>query len=582
MASQDRLNTRLVSIKNAAASAAQPAPLLSVKNLSVAYGANRVVHDVGFELGRGKSLALIGESGSGKSTIARAVLRLLPGAGHATGEVEFDGREILGLPERQFRPLRGRAIGFVPQDPGNSLNPVRTIGVQAMEAASLTDETNAALRKVLILETFAQVGLDNPQRVYDSYPHQLSGGMLQRVLIGLAVLPRPALLVADEPTSALDVTIQKRILDLLTRLQHDLDISLLLITHDLAIAAERADQLVVLKDGAVQEAGKTRTVFSSPNSAYARKLHADVPALNPDRYAKLRDPGFRLLDRTSGTASKIEVSAVTKTFAVDGKVLTAVDDVSFSVPAGTTHALVGESGSGKTTTIRLLLGLDEPDTGEIAIAGENLAGRSQQQLRSVWRQLQLVYQNPFTSLDPTWTVEKLVREPLDRFKVGTAAERSEQVREALSNVGLGEHLLSRKPGALSGGQRQRVAIARALVLKPDVIVLDEPTSALDVSVQADIVEVLLSLQARLGLTYVFVSHDLALVRQLAHTVSVMQRGRIVEHGRVSDIFDNPQHGYTAALLDSIPSGISTISQTPPKAQPQAEPVIRTERRERIA
>jgi peptide/nickel transport system ATP-binding protein len=562
MASQDRLNTQIVNIKNAAASASQPAPLLRVQNLSVAYGANRVVHDVGFELGRGQSLALIGESGSGKSTIARAVLRLLPGAGHASGQVEFDGREILALPERQFRPLRGRAIGFVPQDPGNSLNPVRTIGVQAMEAAALTDETNTALRKALILETFAQVGLDNPQRVYDSYPHQLSGGMLQRVLIGLAVLPRPALLVADEPTSALDVTIQKRILDLLTRLQHDLDISLLLITHDLAIAAERADQLVVLKDGAVQEAGKTRTVFSSPNSAYARKLHADVPALNPDRYATLRDPGFRLLDRTSGTASKIEVSAVTKTFAVDGKILTAVDDVSFSVPAGTTHALVGESGSGKTTTIRLLLGLDEPDTGEIAIAGESLAGRSQQQLRSVWRHLQLVYQNPFTSLDPTWTVEKLVREPLDRFKVGTPAERSEQVREALANVGLGEHLLSRKPGALSGGQRQRVAIARALVLKPDVVVLDEPTSALDVSVQADIVEVLLSLQAKLGLTYVFVSHDLALVRQLAHTVSVMQRGRIVEHGRVGDIFDNPQHAYTATLLDSIPSGIASETSQP--------------------
>lgn len=567
MASQDRLNAQITSIKTAAS---QPAPLLRVQNLSVSYGANRVVHDVGFELGRGKSLALIGESGSGKSTIARAVLRLLPGAGHATGQVEFDGREILSLPERQFRPSRARAIGFVPQDPGNSLNPVRTIGAQAMEAAALTDETNAALRKALVLETLAQVGLDNPQRVYDSYPHQLSGGMLQRVLIGLAVLPRPALLVADEPTSALDVTIQKRILDLLTRLQHDLDISLLLITHDLAIAAERADQLVVLKDGAVQEAGRTATVFSSPTSAYARKLHADVPALNPDRYASLRDPGFLLLDGGTDNA-KIAVSAVTKTFAVDGKVLTAVDDVSFSVPAGTTHALVGESGSGKTTTIRLLLGLDEPDTGEISIAGENLAGRSPQQLRSVWRHLQLVYQNPFTSLDPTWTVERLVREPLDRFKVGTPAERGEQVREALSNVGLGEHLLSRKPGALSGGQRQRVAIARSLVLKPDVIVLDEPTSALDVSVQADIVEVLLSLQVKLGLTYVFVSHDLALVRQLAHTVSVMQRGRIVEHGRVGDIFDNPQHAYTATLLESIPSGIAgETSQPEPRRAAQAK------------
>lgn len=559
MASQNRLTATLI---EAIAPVPQPAvaPLLKVEDLSVSYGRQDVVRGVGFELGRGKSLALIGESGSGKSTIARAILRLLPGGANARGHVGFENQDLLALPERRFRPLRGRAIGFVPQDPGNALNPVRTIGAQAMEAAALTDEPSAAIRKALILETFAQVGLDNPQRVYDSYPHQLSGGMLQRVLIGLAVLPRPALLVADEPTSALDVTIQKRILDLLSRLQRDLDISLLLITHDLAIAAERTDSLVVLKNGVVQEAGRTASVFSSPSSTYARKLHADVPALNPDRYARLRESGSRL--RHAGETPKIEVSAVTKRFAVDGKILTAVDDVSFSVPAGTTHALVGESGSGKTTTIRLLLGLEEPDDGRISVAGEQVSERSPASLRAVWRHLQLVYQNPFTSLDPTWTVEHLVREPLDRFAIGTPKERAEQVREALANVGLGEHLLTRRPGALSGGQRQRVAIARSLVLKPDVIVLDEPTSALDVSVQADIVEVLLSLQARLGLTYIFVSHDLALVRQLAHTVSVMQQGRIVEHGTVADIFGNPQHAYTASLLESIPSGIAEPARKP--------------------
>ncbi len=574
MASQDRLSAALIRAITVAPAPQPATPLLRVDGLSVSYGRQDVVHDVGFELGRGKSIALIGESGSGKSTIARAVLRLLPNGAAASGTVQFEGQNLLALPERRFRPLRGRQIGFVPQDPGNALNPVRTIGAQAMEAAALTDEPNAAVRKALILETFAQVGLDNPQRVFDSYPHQLSGGMLQRVLIGLAVLPRPALLVADEPTSALDVTIQKRILDLLSRLQQNLDISLLLITHDLAIAAERTDGLVVLKNGSVQEAGPTSAVFSSPASAYARKLHADVPALNPDRYAKLRDP--RLRQHESGQAPKIEVSAVTKTFAVDGKVLTAVDDVSFTVPAGTTHALVGESGSGKTTTIRLLLGLDEPDSGQISVAGERVSGRSQQSLRSIWRHLQLVYQNPFTSLDPTWTVESLVREPLDRFRIGTPTERSEQVREALANVGLGEQLLIRKPGALSGGQRQRVAIARSLVLKPDVVVLDEPTSALDVSVQADIVEVLLTLQARLGLTYIFVSHDLALVRQLAHTVSVMRRGSVVEQGSVADIFENPQHAYTASLLESIPSGISA---TRPLVQPKQR---RLSRQEQIA
>jgi len=408
MAPQDRLTATFTRAERVAPTPLRSIPQLRVDGLSVSYGPHEVVTNVSFELGRGESLALIGESGSGKSTIARAVLRLLPSGGHATGRVAFDGQEVLGISERGFRPLRGRAIGFVPQDPANSLNPVRTIGAQAQEAAALLDEPDKTIRKQLILETFAQVGLDTPLRVYDSYPHQLSGGMLQRVLIGLAILPRPALLVADEPTSALDVTIQKRILDLLTRLQHDLKISLLLITHDLAIAAERADSLVVLKDGVIQEAGRTASVFSSPASAYARKLRADVPALNPNRYAALRDTGFRSLK--TGQAPKIEVSAVTKTFTVDGKALTAVDDLSFSVPAGTTHALVGESGSGKTTTVRLLLGLEGPDTGSISVAGEQITGRSPEALRTVWRHLQLVYQNPFTSLDPTWKVERLARE----------------------------------------------------------------------------------------------------------------------------------------------------------------------------
>ncbi|WP_342740596.1 ABC transporter ATP-binding protein [Bradyrhizobium sp. B117] len=560
MAPQDGLTSTFTRAKLIAPTPLRPIPLLRVDNLSVSYGSNQVVSNVGFELGRGESLALIGESGSGKSTIARAVLRLLPSGGRATGRVTFDCQEVLDISERGFRPLRGRAIGFVPQDPANSLNPVRTIGSQAHEAAALLDEPDKAIRKQLILDIFAEVGLDNPQRIYDSYPHQLSGGMLQRVLIGLAILPRPALLVADEPTSALDVTIQKRILDLLTRLQQNLKISLLLITHDLAIAAERANALVVLRDGVIQESGRTASVFSSPASTYARKLRADVPALNPDRYAALRDTGVRSLKTSIGAKPKIEVSAVTKTFTVDGKTLTAASDLSFTVPAGTTHALVGGSGSGKTTAVRLLLGLEQPDSGAISVAGERITGRSPEALRTVWRNLQLVYQNPFTSLDPTWTIERLVREPLDRFKIGTRGERDARVREALADVGLGEHLLSRKPAALSGGQRQRVAIARALVLKPDVIVLDEPTSALDVSVQAGIVEVLLTLQANLGLTYVFVSHDLALVRQLAHTVSVMHRGRIVEHGPVTEIFDNPQQPYTKSLLASIPSGIAYAAQ----------------------
>jgi peptide/nickel transport system ATP-binding protein len=531
----------------------RPEVLLHVRGLSVSYGRRQVVTDVEFELLRGESLSLIGASGSGKSTIARSVLRLLPIDAGATGRVEFNGTDILILSERRFRRFRGRQIGFVPQDPGNALNPVRTIGVQADEAAALLDECSKAARTALILETFDQVGLNDPRRVYGSYPHQLSGGMLQRVLIALAIIPKPMLIVADEPTSALDMTVQKRILSLLSRLQTERGIGLLLITHDLAIAAERTGSVVVLKDGVVQEAGNTEAVFDSPRSAYARKLHGDVPALNPERYSTLRSVGFRRMEAGDRQAPKIAVSAVTKTFVVDGNAVTAVDNVSFTVAAGTTHALVGESGSGKTTTIRLLLGLDEADRGAISVGGEPVTPRSHRSMRAVRRHLQLVYQNPFTSLDPTWRVDALVREPLDRFKVGTRSERDIRAREVLASVGLDERFRTHRPDALSGGQRQRVAIARALILKPDVIVFDEPTSALDVSVQADIANVLLSLQAELGLTYLFVSHDLALVRQLAHTASVMQHGRIVEQGTVAEIFGSPQNDYTASLLDSIPS-----------------------------
>lgn len=537
--------------------AAPPRPagrsLLRVEGLRVSYGGTEVVSGVSFDLDHGASLAIIGESGSGKSTIARALLRLLPrDLGRSSGRIEFDGQEILGQRERQFRRLRGRELGFVPQDPGNSLNPVRTVGSQAHEAASLLGRHDRAERTELILDTFAQVGLADPRRVYDSYPHQLSGGMLQRVLIGLTVLPEPKLIVADEPTSALDVTIQKRILDLLSRLQEERQISLLLITHDLAVAAERADSLVVLKDGVVQEAGPTRQVFDAPESEYALRLHADVPALNPDRYAALRDSA-----RPSARADRpqIEFRGVTKGFDVDGQRLVAVDDVTFSVRQGTTHALVGESGSGKTTTVRLLLGLEQPESGEITVDGQAVGGLSHAELRGVRRHLQLVYQNPFTSLDPTWKVERIIREPLDRYGVGSRTERSARVREALTHVGLDEQILGRRPSAMSGGQRQRVAIARSLVLRPDVIVLDEPTSALDVSVQADIVDVLLRLQSELGLTYVFVSHDLALVRQFAHTVSVMHRGRVVDHGTVTRIFERPATEYTRTLLGSIPSGL---------------------------
>ncbi|KQO11982.1 ABC transporter ATP-binding protein [Agreia sp. Leaf244] len=541
--------------------------MLSVEGLSVSYGDTTVVRNVGFTLERGASLALIGESGSGKSTVAKSILRLLPtGDSAVSGSVSLDGRELFGLPERQFRPLRGRLLGYIPQDPSSALNPVRTIGSQAHEAAALAGESDVRVRRRDILSVFERVGLPDPERVYASYPHQLSGGMLQRVLIGLTVLPRPALIVADEPTSALDVTIQKLILDLLSELRRDLGISLLLITHDLAVAAERADSIVVLKNGIVEESGSSSQVFSTPTSEYARQLHADVPALNPDRYRIQRGtasgatpavapavaPAVTPAVASAVASPAVEVDAVTKRFRSGDVDVTALDGVSFTLPRGTTHALVGESGSGKTTAVRLLLGLEQPDAGRIEVAGTPVHGQTSAGLRGLRRHLQLVYQNPFTSLDPTWRVSRIVREPLDRFRVGERGERARLVEQTIEEVGLPASVLSRRPGQLSGGQRQRVAIARALIVRPDVVVLDEPTSALDVSVQAGILELLSRLQREHGLSYLLVSHDLALVRQLADTVTVLQRGKVVESGSVDQIFARPENAYTRALLEAIP------------------------------
>ncbi|PPG01185.1 ABC transporter ATP-binding protein [Pseudoclavibacter sp. RFBI5] len=557
---------------HASASAPAPAPessaqpLLQVENLSVAYGRSEVVSDVSFTLNRGESLALIGESGSGKSTIARAILRLLPDGGRAAGSIRFEGKDVLAYSPRQFHPLRGTRIGFVPQDPANALNPVRTIGSQAHEAADLVDGLSRDEQRELIFATFERVGLPDPKRVYESYPHQLSGGMLQRVLIGLAVLPSPELLIADEPTSALDVTIQKRILGVLSELQSELGIGLVLITHDLAIAAERTQKIVVLKGGEVQEAGATEHVFTESTSPYTVRLRQDAPALNPDRYGSLLQR-----DSRGAATEQVAVTGVSKSFSVGERRVAALDDVSFAVRAGTTHALVGESGSGKTTAVRILLGLEEADAGEIRVGDERVDGSSPKQLREIRRHLQLVYQNPFTSLDPTWRVERIVREPLDRYKVGDKRERAEKARAALASVGLGAEFLSRKPSALSGGQRQRVAIARALVLRPDVLVLDEPTSALDVTVQAEIFEVLFQLQAELGLTYLFVSHDLALVRQVADTVSVLQGGRVVESGRVAEVLAHPEQPYTRALIDAIPT--PRYGHAAPLADAHATPAV---------
>lgn len=535
-------------------------PLLSVTDLRVDYGAKRAVDGVSFTVGAGEIVALIGQSGSGKTTIAKAVLGLLQGTPSIGGTADFQGKELLGLREPSRRQLLGANIGFVPQDPTNSLNPVRTIGSQAREALHRADVTvsNDAHAQQLAEEAFAEVGLPEPERVFRSYPHQLSGGQLQRVLIALALLPKPDLLIADEPTSALDVTVQRLILDVLIRLRDEHGTAILLITHDLAIAGERADSLIVLNQGAVQEAGAAQEIFTAPQAQYTQRLLADVPGLNPERY----DSHRRRRPRPEPeSAPAVEFREVAKTFSTRGRSVTALESLSFVIPQGTTHALVGESGSGKSTASRLLLGLEAPDSGSVLLHGQDISGRSQRELRTVRRNLQLVYQNPFTSLDPAMTVARTVEEPLARYRIGTRGERRAKVAEVLSSIGLDTSFLTRRPHELSGGQRQRVAIARALVLQPRVLVLDEPTSALDVSVQAEILELLFTLQVDHGLSYLFVSHDLGVVRQLADTVTVLRQGTVPESGTVEKIFSHAEDPYTQQLINSIPGAVDQLERS---------------------
>jgi peptide/nickel transport system ATP-binding protein len=535
-----------------------PVPVLAVRDLTVAYGGGLdepTVRDVSFSVNPGETVAVVGESGSGKSTVVNAVLKLLDGRVAVGGSVAFEGREILDVRERDFRALRGRQVGYVPQDPTASLNPVRRIDSQifeALRASRLPEYAEHRRHSQQAVELLDSVGIVDPLRALKSHPHQLSGGQLQRILIGIAIAQHPKLIVADEPTSALDVTIQKTILDLIDRLKAEKGLSVLLVTHDLSLAAERSDTVVVLDAGRVQESGPSADVLRHPRSAYARRLVADVPSLNLDRFTQARNGR----DQPSSEASPaLQVSNVHKSFQHGRHRTEALKGVSFDVPIGRTHALVGESGSGKSTLARIVLRLLEPDTGRVRVGGVDVSHLAPRALRDVHRNLQLVYQNPFHSLDPTYSIGRLVDEPLRRYRLGSRGQRRERVTEVLALVGLDETYLRRRPRELSGGQRQRVAIARALTLNPKVLVLDEPTSALDVTVQAQILEVLVDLQVRLGLSYLFISHDLSVVRQVADTVTVLQHGEVREQGTTEQVFTDPASPYTRALLESIPKAL---------------------------
>lgn len=536
--------------------------VLDVQDLRVSYqtraGRREVVHGVDVSVGEGEVVALVGESGSGKSTTAHALIGLLPEGGRVDGgSITIGGVDITGWSQKRLRAVRGAQVGLVPQDPVSSLDPVRPVGVQVGEILRLHGVRDAATRRGRVLELLDRVGLDDPALRARQHPHELSGGMRQRVLIATAIALRPRLIIADEPTSALDATVQRRILDLIDDLRREEGTSVLLVTHDLGVAADRAQRIVVLNHGRVVEQGPSAGILSSPAVPYTRQLLADAPSLATGEFRGPAAPLF-LRDAAAAAAENpyaVAAEGLVKEFAVHGRgrePFRAVDDVSFQVRRGTTHALVGESGSGKTTTARLVTRFLHPDAGRIQLDGADIAGLKGEELRRLRRRVQLVYQNPFSSLDPRQSVAQIVAEPLHNFREGTRPQRRARAAELIDRVSLPADVLERTPRELSGGQRQRVAIARALAIRPEVVVLDEAVSALDVTVQARILELLESLQQELGLTYLFISHDLAVVRRISHTVSVMRRGRVVEAGSTEDIFTAPAHDYTRELLAAVP------------------------------
>ena len=525
--------------------------LLEIRNLGVTFVGRgetppvEAVRGVSFSLDRGGTLALVGESGSGKTVTALSILQLLPypiAAHSAVSSIRFAGEQLVGAAPEQLRQVRGNRIAMVFQEPMTSLNPLHTLEQQISETLLVHKHMAPAAARVRTLELLRLVNLPDAESRLGAYPHQLSGGQRQRVMIAMAIANEPDMLIADEPTTALDVTIQAHILQLLKDLRDRFSMALLLITHDLTIVRKMADDVCIMTAGEIVEAGPTADIFARPRHPYTQRLLAAEskgrpPAANPAAPDLVRADDLRVwFPIRSGVLRRVR-----------GHVK-AVDGVSLAVRTGTTLGVVGESGSGKTTLGLALLRLTEAE-GEIRFAGQDLAGLGQRQLRPLRREMQVVFQDPFSSLSPRLSVAQIVEEGLKVHRLAaTAAERRRLIETALAEVGLDAQAAERYPHEFSGGQRQRIAIARALVLKPRFVVLDEPTSALDMSVQAQIVELLRELQSRHGLAYLFISHDLRVVRALAHAILVMKDGRIVEAGSTERVMTSPKHPYTRALM----------------------------------
>ncbi|MCO8171532.1 ABC transporter ATP-binding protein [Pseudomonas sp. 21LCFQ02] len=533
-----------------------PTPLIDVQQLAVTYASagqlTHAVRNVSFSVSQGETVAIVGESGSGKSTMANAILGLLPDNAKITGgQLRVDGTDLAHASERQKRQLRGRVIGLVPQDPMVSLNPTLRIGQQIGEALILAHGRRYPSVDADIIELLQQVGLDNPQLRARQYPHELSGGMRQRVLIAIALAGNPRLIIADEPTSALDVTVQRKILDHLQQLVSERGISLLIITHDLGVASDRADRLLVMKQGELVEQGAPQTILAQPQHDYTRALLAAAPAFSQRRPLSQRPVAP---DDKAPILSLRNVGKVFDLPKIKGQEaqFTALQDLTLNVYPGQTLAIVGESGSGKSTALRIALGLEKPSSGRVLFEQQDVTDLNWRDFRPLRKRMQLVQQNPFAALDPRFTIFDSIVEPLVSFGLLKGAALEQAARELISRVHLPVSYLDRLPRELSGGQRQRVAIARALALQPDLLLLDEPVSALDVSVQAQILDLLEELQRELGIAYVLVSHDLAVVANVAHQVLVLKQGQVVEYGSVDTVFGEPQAQYTRELIGAIP------------------------------
>ena len=535
--------------------------VLEIQDLRVRFGDSEPVKGVSLSLAPGQRLGLVGESGSGKSLTALSVMRLVPGA-ETSGSILLNGRDVLALGKRELDHVRGGEVGMVYQDPMSSLNPVHQVGKQISESLRLHTGMTKGAARARAIELLAEVGVSRPERRVDQYPHEFSGGMRQRVMIAIALSANPAVLIADEPTTALDVTTQARIMALLDRLAAEHNTAVLLITHDLGVAAGFCDDIAVMRHGGVIERASAVDLYHSPREPYTQALLGAVVdlAIDVDKPIPSLDgpPAAVVAPRAAPRAANEDAVLVSarnlrKAFRLGrGETVTAIDDVSFEIRRGETFGLVGESGSGKSTVARAVLGLTPLDEGDVVISGHNVRRMRGRELRAFRRGIQMVFQDPFAALNRRQTVEQIIQAPLEAHRIGDRASRSARVDEVLDLVGLGREFRTRYPRSMSGGQCQRVAIARALAVDPDFVVLDESVSSLDVSIQAQVLNLLRDLQRELGLTYLFISHDLAVVRYMAQRLAVMQNGRIVEQGSRDDLFGNPQDAYTRELLAAIP------------------------------